>query len=274
MRHVFSRSGLLTESLQALEKLEISDLVLIDQTYLNRINLRKRLIRQYRDVVIQPGPIRAQPSVDELYSWMLGTYLPTRFPTMFTLVQPQSFSRATTGPELKSLVTSEAWPVEPPQDVIQALEILGTVVDVDWLFMIPAEDGDGYVLGAFIACYPNGFAWKNMIGKKLRDIHVRNTGLSLSCLIVVSLMVVDPNSPIQSQVGKKHGPDFCQYGPGEICQTCKRRSMENALGGCSLGCWSHLSADQSSLISGPSPHIQTCSIQRGRAPKRKRAISM
>lgn len=37
--------------------------------------------------------------------------------------------------------------------------------------MLPSEDGDGYRLKAFVACFPAGFDTKEKFGLKVRDIH-------------------------------------------------------------------------------------------------------
>jgi hypothetical protein len=99
--------------------------------------------------------------VDELYTWLVGTYLPTRFPTLFTL-NPTS---------LYNTVTSLPLPLSPPGDPIETLKLLGENLDEDFLLLLPSSDGDGYVLKGYGTCFPAGFNTKEKFGLKLRDIH-------------------------------------------------------------------------------------------------------
>jgi hypothetical protein len=104
-----------------------------------------------------------KPAVDEFYIWLATTYLPNRFPTIFTLDSPSS--------TLLNQAASESIPLCPPPDPVKALEILGKNIDADFLFLMPSDDGDGYVLKGFVTCFPNGFNMKEKFGLKLRDIH-------------------------------------------------------------------------------------------------------
>lgn len=44
-------------------------------------------------------------------------------------------------------------------------------MDEDFLLLLKAEDGDGYVLSGFVTCFPAGFDTKKKFGMRLRDIH-------------------------------------------------------------------------------------------------------
>jgi hypothetical protein len=138
----------------------ISELVEIDRTYLTRVTLRKQIMKDHHEIVLQADR-SIKPAVDELYTWLVSTYLPSRFPTMFTITP--------TG--LLNDVTSESIPLTPPSDPLQALEILGGNIDDDFLLLLPSNDGDGYMLKGFITCFPSGFNTKEKFGLKLRDIH-------------------------------------------------------------------------------------------------------
>jgi hypothetical protein len=132
----------------------------MDNTYLDRINLRRQIMQDHHEIVLQAAP-SVKPAVDELYSWLFSTYLPTRFPKMFT--------RSATS--LLNHITSESLPLNPPSDPVEALETLGTNIDDEFLLLMPSDDGDGYVLRGFVTCFPNGFNTKEKLGLKLRDIH-------------------------------------------------------------------------------------------------------
>lgn len=140
-----------------------SELIQIDNNYLSRIALRKQIIADHHEIAIQAHP-SITPAVNELYSWLVCTYLPTRFPTIFTL-------SPSTSPFLYNAATSQTVPLSPPEDPIRSLEILGENLDEDFLLLLPSEDRDGYVLKGYITCFPAGFNTLEKFGKKLRDIH-------------------------------------------------------------------------------------------------------
>ena len=138
----------------------ISELVEIDKTYLTRVALRKQIMKCHREIALQAAP-SIKPAVDEFYIWLTSTYLPCRFPTMFTITQEGLLNHA----------TAESISLTPPSDPLQALEILGGNIDDDFLFLQPSEDGDGYMLKGFVTCFPSGFNTKEKFELKLRDIH-------------------------------------------------------------------------------------------------------
>jgi hypothetical protein len=88
-------------------------------------------------------------------------YLPTRFPTLFTLNPTSLYNSA----------TSLLLPLCPPEDPVRTLEILGSNLDEDFLLLLPSSDDDGYVLKGYVTCFPAGFNTKEKFGLKLRDIH-------------------------------------------------------------------------------------------------------
>lgn len=137
-----------------------SELIQIDKNYLTRLTLRKQIIASHHDIAIQASP-EIKSAVDELYTWLISTYLPTRFPTLFTL----------TPTSLHNAATSLFLPLSPPDDPIKTLEILGSNLDEDFLLLLPSADGDGYVLKGYVTCFPAGFNTKEKFGLKLRDIH-------------------------------------------------------------------------------------------------------
>ena len=66
----------------ALENTTLSDLVAMDNTYLPRLRIRRQLVQDHRREIIACNP-EAIPAVMELYEWLIGTYLPRRFPTLY-----------------------------------------------------------------------------------------------------------------------------------------------------------------------------------------------
>lgn len=157
----------------ALENTSPSDLIMMDNTYLDRIDLRKRLIETDPQDVVQPGSTSAHPAVNELYYWLVGIYLPSRYPTMFKIQsQSKGTDKSEGKPIMRSLITGEDYPTAPPSDPTAALKLLGTLVDEDFMILLPAHDADGYTLGAFMCCWPNGFHLRKMVDWRVRDIHV------------------------------------------------------------------------------------------------------
>jgi hypothetical protein len=133
----------------------------MDKTYLTRLALRKEVIASHRRTVLQALP-PSYAAIGELYTYLLKTYLPTRFPTMYSLSLDQS--------ALLNKSTSEHLTLSP-KSPFESLQILGENIDTDFLFLVPSSDGDGYILGGFICCFPSGFDSEALLGKKIRDIH-------------------------------------------------------------------------------------------------------
>ena len=138
----------------------LPELIEMDRNYLSRLELRKQIIQDHHEIVIQASPT-VKSAIDELYTWLAGTYLPARFPTMFTLSPSGLLNNA----------TSETLPLQPPSDPAQTFQILGENLDDEFLILLPSEDGDGYCLKRFVTCFLSGFNTKEKFGLKLRDIH-------------------------------------------------------------------------------------------------------
>ncbi|KAG0155221.1 hypothetical protein PDIDSM_795 [Penicillium digitatum] len=158
--------------------LEPSELIPMDKTYKNRLALRKSILDQHHDVVVainndqtpKEDP-RIRLAISELYNFVLGTYLPTRYPSMFQLNAERSL--------FQNLVTGATWPttLSPTTPAIQALKILSQTVDEDFLILLPellsdAEEQPNYVLQAYAVCFPAGFNTRKKLGLRLVDIHV------------------------------------------------------------------------------------------------------
>lgn len=135
----------------------------MDKTYLSRIQLRRNLIKDHQPNVLAWNPA-GEPAVLELYSWLLSTYLPRRFPTIYTPTSTGLLNRA----------TNETLPSDP-SSAPAALRLLGSHIDTDFLFLLPipspSADQGKYRLEAFITCFPSGFNTRRKLGLKLADIH-------------------------------------------------------------------------------------------------------
>jgi hypothetical protein len=153
-----------TDQISALENATLSDIVPMDNTYIERVQIRTDLIQRERRGVLACNP-RGSPAVLELYEWLTSTYLPRRFPSLFTLVDG--------GVELRNNVTGSILPLHVT-DADEALRIMGCNIDDEFLFMLKSEkpeDEANYRMEAFINCFPNGFSTRSKLGLLLADIH-------------------------------------------------------------------------------------------------------
>lgn len=148
-----------------MEEISTSELILMDDTFLNKITQRKELIERFPDSVLGAKP-DAHAAVREIYSWLTSTYLPSRYPTMFQLIKEVGIPKS-----IRNLADGVVYPLEPPESMVEALGNIGSMVDEDLLFMLPSPDGDGYMLSAFVNCFANGSSTRDRLHKKLRDIH-------------------------------------------------------------------------------------------------------
>ncbi|EQB44242.1 hypothetical protein CGLO_17036 [Colletotrichum gloeosporioides Cg-14] len=137
-----------------------SDLITIDKDYLERINLRKSLIKNHGQTVHGYIP-SGQDAVQELYSYLMSEYLPTRYPTLFKLPENSSI--------VKNQVTRDEYSVEPPIDTLAALRAVGTSVEEDIFILKPTPDGHQCV--AFMCCFPSGWNPASKLGKHMNAIH-------------------------------------------------------------------------------------------------------
>ncbi|KAF1812730.1 hypothetical protein P152DRAFT_473281 [Eremomyces bilateralis CBS 781.70] len=168
----------------ALSPCSLSELVKVDSTYMDRIELRRSLIKNNRADVIGVNPV-ASPAIQELYSWLVETYLPMRFPSMYAVEH-----RVSEPNTLRNRATGEVINLTPPPTSEEALAILGSHIDIDFLVLLPStthapsdappeppgssktQEHAPYILHAFITCFPAGFATAQKISNTLADIHI------------------------------------------------------------------------------------------------------
>jgi hypothetical protein len=150
----------------------------MDKTYKDRLALRKSILNQHHDIVVavndkpQTQDPRTHTAVSELYTFILGKYLPTRYPSMFKLRSSNS------NPLLENLVTGAIHPTTLSQSTptIEALEILTQTVDEEFLILLPELSPENneqpkYILQAYATCFPSGFNTREKLGLRLADIH-------------------------------------------------------------------------------------------------------
>jgi hypothetical protein len=145
-----------------------SDWIQIDKHYQSRIALRKELMRRNRDQVLRAIP-SARPTIQNLYSYIVGNYLPSRYIDMFKIIPKPTSPRQN---YLHNLVTGDQIPLEPSAESVLLLEALGRQVEEDFLILEPEPESGEFMLTAYVGCFPNGFDWQSKLGKTMSEIHV------------------------------------------------------------------------------------------------------
>ncbi|KAL5045646.1 hypothetical protein BDW71DRAFT_198140 [Aspergillus fruticulosus] len=203
----------------AISNLDLSDLIPMDKTYLSRLSLREELLAKHPDVVrgvnIRPhNPTKNEAikeALCEWYAYVMGTYLPERYPTMFRLIHHSGNGDVKIengrGTMIESLVTGLKALIDP-EDLMQSymthnehgdettqtktqllhlLDTLGAWIDEDFLILLPSpippplssdpsaesdpELNTQYYLEAYTTYYPAGFDTRKKLSLSLSAIH-------------------------------------------------------------------------------------------------------
>ena len=147
------------ESQLGLESSAQSDLIVIDCNYLSRIETRRAIIARHPSTVHGCVAEGIEP-VRELYSFLLASYLPMRYPTIFKLHDNDT---------VENMATKAFQPTACPTDPLLALRILGETVEDDLFLLVETPAGHRCV--ALMCCFPSGFDPSEKLGKVLADIH-------------------------------------------------------------------------------------------------------
>ncbi len=115
---------------------------MIDSNYTQRVEERRSLISIHASIVMGSIP-EGVPAVQELYSYLLADYLPSRYPAMFSVSE--------NGKTFKNHVTNMEFPCLPPQDPLQAWRILGETVEDDMFLLLNTDQGHRAV--SFCCCF-------------------------------------------------------------------------------------------------------------------------
>lgn len=177
----------------ALETIPLSSLLEMDHTYLSRIKLRRELMSAHPKSTLACNPV-AEPAALELYSWLMNTYLPKRFPTCYELItqkekdssDPSSQGNPT---HLLNKITSEPIPLHPASP-LAALHTISAHIDTDFLILLPKDrpqtttttdqqppsqsdqpQQEIYHLQAFATTFPSGFSTLSKLSLPLSSIH-------------------------------------------------------------------------------------------------------
>jgi hypothetical protein len=139
----------------------------MDSNYLDRVTGRRKIIADHTPTVLGTIPSGHAP-VSELYKYLLGTYLPTRYPTMFSLIQTKAQT------QLHNKATNLTFPLHPPpSSPSEMLQILGETVEDDMFLLLRDKDDSGseHRAVAFVCCHPSGFDPSGKLDKTLAGIH-------------------------------------------------------------------------------------------------------
>lgn len=153
-----------------------SELLAMDRTYADRLQYRSKIFKESSDIAIGVhDDKRVRSAVVELYKFLLGTYLPKRYPSTFKL----HFTSFETGDQFmfENLVTKQIFPTVPanvtPTETL--LRTLGVTIDTDFLFLLPEDESESsdpkYVLQAYVCVCPSGWDPREKLGKRLATIH-------------------------------------------------------------------------------------------------------
>ncbi|KAF5625099.1 hypothetical protein F52700_9474 [Fusarium sp. NRRL 52700] len=137
-----------------------SELITIDEDYLDRVTHRRSIIATHGSTVHGCTP-EGDAAVRELYTYLLAEQLPKRFPTIFKLSKDNSMC--------ENLATGMSFPTLPEGNMDAALRVLGETVEED-IFLLQ-ETPEGHRSVAFMCCFPSGFDPSSKLGKTLVEIH-------------------------------------------------------------------------------------------------------
>jgi hypothetical protein len=168
----------------------MSDLVLMDKTYADKIALRRDLVSTRQKDVVGLHPV-ASEAVQELYSWLFETYLPVRYPTMFQIEPNDDKGGGGPSRRVKNLVTNDTVPLDPP-DPKECLKTIGRHVDCEFGILLPTansyatpfravpttEPKEVFHLHAFVLAFPSGFTPAQKMGLPLAGMFYGCCGLS------------------------------------------------------------------------------------------------
>jgi hypothetical protein len=158
----------------------MSDLVLMDRTYKEKIQMRRQLINTQEDHVVGFHPVAAE-AVTELYLHLFGTYLPRRYPTMLRLEDTHRYDLKQQT-VVRNLVFDEEISLIPPEPK-ECLRVIGRHVDNEFALLLPTSNAQAapfraepeatvkepYHLHAFILTFPSGFDPSKKLGLPLAD---------------------------------------------------------------------------------------------------------
>jgi len=114
-------------------------------------------------------------AIREFYTYLLGTYLPTRYPTMFELVTTTTSPNGTPTTTFHNKATNHSTPLSPAtpeSDPLSMLHTLATTIEQDLFFLTLDPSTKTHRSTAFLCCHPSGFdPSQKGLGQSLGEIH-------------------------------------------------------------------------------------------------------
>jgi len=170
----------------ALENCPLSSLLELDNTYAARLAERRNTLATQRHEVLGVTP-EGRDAVLEFYRWVMGVYLPGRWPGIY-VVEQEARKEERGGEDLtrglRNTVTGELLPLKT-NDAEVALETMGRNIDTEFLFLLPSSSSaitttttpsessnlPTYHLSSYINTSPAGFSTRSKLCLSLSAIH-------------------------------------------------------------------------------------------------------
>jgi hypothetical protein len=147
----------------------------MDRTYHEKMVLRRQLVEEHEKDVIAVNPV-AEDAVLELYRFLFGTYLPKRFPFMFSVETGEKGRK-----QARNLILGDIIPLEPIPRPRECLRTIACNVDGEFNILLPTanptaepcrivpstEPKEVYHLHAFALVFPSGFNTPKKLGLPL-----------------------------------------------------------------------------------------------------------
>ncbi|TIA46500.1 hypothetical protein D6C79_05153, partial [Aureobasidium pullulans] len=141
----------------------IENWIEVDDTYLEKLTLKRELFEKHGDVTTQTLPGCEEAAFEGLH--LLADYLPRRYPSMF---------RQSGENNIENMVTKETWDLARNASTWQRyhpLEVMGLLASEDF-FLLQTDSQTGVSsLKAGAVCFPAGWKIQDRIGHSLWQIH-------------------------------------------------------------------------------------------------------
>ncbi|KAI1847992.1 hypothetical protein JX266_006105 [Neoarthrinium moseri] len=147
-------------SYTGLQRTSISELINIDQDYFTRLARREEILRDAPELTARSTPVGAD-AVYELYQFLVRVYLPRRYPTLFQIM-PRV---------LQNMVSGQQYPLDSPSSATLALKSIATLVDEDFIILLPSSSSAEYEVHAYLICFASGFNLPNLLNSNISELH-------------------------------------------------------------------------------------------------------
>ncbi|CUM66621.1 uncharacterized protein PRCAT00004292001 [Priceomyces carsonii] len=142
----------------------VEDWLLIENTYLARVNERKRIVKSHKNQTVYSHE-SSFDAIEELYSTVI-TFLASRYPKIF-------YQNDKDASMIQNSITGEEIPLSTKgTSADQQLLNLSKSVEEDFLLLIKDPlDNNIYKLRGGVWCFPNGFDPAEKFNRTMNEIH-------------------------------------------------------------------------------------------------------